>query len=265
MAVNSVIKHSVMPKDMFQAKMWKPEEVFIGSSAYHVVISPASKKNGAVQFHIAALKDGEVQTFKDLNNTLYDITATKYIDELNQRLSDALQNQIKWTHTGNHDIYVSYGHTSQWEEGTSAKETPIRIIMMVKNVENMTPDEEKLLRKILKGELVEWMDSVISDKPAIEKTKQDYENDLVKVMDTSMLPHNKSSFNPIPLITLIGLAFAILGVFYAKYEIFQVCAVVLSGYAAFRGYQRGMREFAIVNGIVCAISLFFIYYGYVNA
>lgn len=265
MAVNSVIKHSVMPKDMFQAKMWKPEEVFIGDSAYHIVISPASKKNGAVQFHMAAMKDGEVQTFKDLNNTLYDITATKYIDELNERLCDALQNQIKWTHTGNHDIYVSYGDMKQWEEGTSAKETAIRIILMVKNVENMTPEEEKLLRKILKGELVEWMDSVIRDKPAIERTKQDYENDLVKVMDTSMLPHTKSSFNPIPLITVIGLAFAILGVFYAKYELFQVCAVVLSGYAGFRAYQRGQKEYMFVNVAVCLISVFFIYYGYVNA
>ena len=109
------------------------------------------------------------------------------------------------------------------------------------------------------------MDSVIRDKPAIERTKQDYENDLVKVMDTSMLPHTKSSFNPIPLITVIGLAFAILGVFYAKYELFQVCAVVLSGYAGFRAYQRGQKEYMFVNVAVCLISVFFIYYGYVNA
>ncbi|MBO4697541.1 MAG: hypothetical protein J5643_09745 [Lachnospiraceae bacterium] len=265
MSVNSVVKHCVMPKDMYLAKMWKSENVVIGSATYQIVVSPASKKNGAVQFHVAALKDGEVLNFKDLNENLYDITIQKYLDELNERLSSAIESQIRWIHTGNHDIYVSYGGQEQWLDSDSPSETGIRIILMVKNVENMNPEEETKLRKILKGELVEWMETVIADKPAIRKTKEDYENDLVKVVDISMIPHDKTSFNPVPLMTVIGLAFAILGVFFSQYLFFQAGGLVVSAYAAFRAYQKGEKEFMIVNCCVCAISLYFIYAGYVNA
>ncbi|MBO4398914.1 MAG: hypothetical protein J5795_02165 [Lachnospiraceae bacterium] len=265
MSVNSVVNHCVMPKDMFNAKMWKAENVFAGNSTFDIVVSPASKKNGAIQFHIAALKDDSVVTFDDLNKTLYDVTVGKYFDELNDRLASAMESHVKWIHTGNHDIYVSYGGTEQWEENTSLKKQAIRLILMVKNVEKMNDQEELTLRKILKGELLEWMDSVILDRPAIEKTKQDYENDLVHLMDPSMLPHSKELFNPVPIITLVGIIFAILGVFYSKLLLFQVGALVLGAYAAYRSYQKGMREYTIINAIVCVISLYFIYYGYVNA
>ena len=265
MSVNSVVKHCVMPKDMYLAKMWKSENVVIGTSTYQIVVSPASKKNGAVQFHIAALKDGEVLTFKDLNSNLYDITIRKYIDELTERLSGVMESQVRWIHTGNHDIYISYGGLEQWTEEDAPSDTGIRVILMVKNVENMDPQAETTLRKILKGDLVEWMETVIMDKPAIQKTKEDYENDLVKVADISMIPHEKSSFDPIPIMTVLALAFSILGVFLSQLLVFQVIGMVIGAYTSFRAYQKGSKQVAVINGICCLISLYFVYYGYVNA
>ena len=265
MGLNSVVNHCVMPKDMYVAKMWKAENVFAGNSTYDIVVSPASKKNGAIQFHLAALKDGNVLTFEDLNKTLFEITVKKYFDELNDRLATAMGGHIRWVHTGNHDIYVSYGGTEQWDENESLKKTPLRIILMVKNVDKLSDQEEITLRKILKGELLEWMDSVIQDRPAIEKTKEDYENDLVRIMDTTMLPHNTDVFNPVPIITLVAIIFAILGVFKWSLLLFQVGSLVMSAYAAYRSYQKELKEYTIVNVVVCLVSLYFIYYGYVNA
>ncbi|MBQ6106463.1 MAG: hypothetical protein IJL03_11100 [Lachnospiraceae bacterium] len=265
MSVNSVVKHCVMPKDMYLAKMWKSENVVIGTSTYQIVVSPASKKNGAVQFHVAALKDGEVVTFKDLNSNLYDITIRKYIDELTERLSNVMESQVRWIHTGNHDIYISYGGIEQWTEEDSPADTGIRLILMVKNVENMDAQEETTLRKILKGDLVEWMETVIMDKPAIQKTKEDYANDLVRVADISMIPHEKSSFDSVPIMTVLALLFSTLGVFFSQYLVFQVIGMVVAAYTAYRAYQKGAREIAIINGICCLISIYFVYYGYVNA
>ena len=136
---------------------------------------------------------------------------------------------------------------------------------MVKNVDKLSDQEEITLRKILKGELLEWMDSVIQDRPAIEKTKEDYENDLVRIMDTTMLPHNTDVFNPVPIITLVAIIFAILGVFKSSLLLFQVGSLVMSAYAAYRSYQKELKEYTIVNVVVCLVSLYFIYYGYVNA
>ena len=268
MGVNSVIKHCVMPKDMYNAKSWKSENVVIGTGTYQIVVSPAAKKNGAVQFHIAAMKDGAVLKFGDLNKNLYEVTVRKYLDELNDRLASAMESQIRWIHTGNHDIFVSYGSLEQWQDENQLADTDIRIILMVKNVESMNQIEETTLRKILKGELVEWMEAVLMDKPAIQKTKEDYENDIVKVMDISMLPHDSTSFNPVPVVTVLAMGFAILGVFFSSLLVFQVGALVMSAYAAFRAYQKEqnpMNPLTIVNGVVCLISLYFIYYGYVNA
>ena len=265
MGVTSVVKHCVMPKDMYLAKMWKSENVVIGDTTYQIVVSPASKKNGAVQFHVAALKEGEVVTFENLNTNLYEVTVRKYLDELNERLSNVMEEQVRWIHTGNHDIYVSYGGREQWDESESPMQTGIRIILMVKNVENMDAQEEERLRKILKGELVEWMESVIMDKPAIQKTKADYENDLVRVVDISMIPHDKTVFNPVPIMTVLGLLLAILGVFFAEYQFFQVGAMIIAAYAAVRSHQKGEKTYMYLNAFVSAISLFFIYYGYVHS
>lgn len=265
MGVTSVVKHCVMPKDMYLAKMWKSENVVIGDTTYQIVVSPASKKNGAVQFHVAALKDGEIVTFQDLNTNLYDVTVHKYLDELNERLSSVMEDQVRWIHTGNHDIYVSYGGQETWDDTASPMQTGIRIILMVKNVENMDEQEETRLRKILKGELVEWMESVIMDKPAIQMTKEDYENDLVRVVDISMIPHDKSTFNPIPIMTFLGLLLAILGVFFSEIQICQVGGMIIAAYTAFRSYQKGEMPFMYLNALVSAICLFFVYYGYVHS
>lgn len=265
MSVNSVVKHCVMPKDMYVTKMWKSEKVYIGESEYDICVSPASKKNGAIQFHIAALSGGEVVRFMDLNKSLLNVTIEKYLDELNTRLAKVLEQHIAWQNTGNHDLYISYGGIEQWEEGTSLKETGIRIILMVKNVQPMPDTEEKLVRKLLKAEVVEWIEAVCFDKPAIEKTKEDYENDIVNVMDISMLPHEKNDVNPVPIMTFLGLTCAILAVFYYGLLVFQVCSLVICTYAAYRAYQEDNKGYMTINALVAVWSLYFIYYGYVNA
>lgn len=265
MSVTSIVNHCVMPKDMYLAKMWKSENVYIGNEAFQVVVSPASRKNGAMQYHIAALKDGEVIRVGDLNTHLYEVTIAKYMDELNERLANALEKKVHWVNTGNHDLYVSYGGLEQWQEGTSLKATALRIILMVKNVNAMTPEEEDTLRKVFKGELVEWMETIIQDRPGIETKKEDYVNDIVNIMDISMLPHDKETFNPVPVMTVLGMIFGFLGVYFSSLLVFQVCSLVVSAYAAYRAYQKDNKPMLFINIGIVLISLYLIYNGYVNS
>lgn len=261
MSVNSVVKHSVMPKDMYLAKMWKSEKVYIGEKEYDMVISPAARKNGAIQYHIGALSEGNVVTFQDLNQSLYEVTVQKYIDELNARLASLINQHVRWVNTGNHDIYVSYGTLEQWVEGTSLKTTGIRIILMVKNVENLPDEEEVLLRKLMKGELVEWMESVLNDKPAITRTKDDYAHDIVKIMDTSMIPHTDPTFNSLPIMTIIAMVACGLALINLKLIIAQIISMVISAYAAYRAYKKDEKPYLYVNLGILAISIYLIYYG----
>lgn len=261
MSVNSVVKHSVMPKDMYLAKMWKSEKVYIGESEYELVISPAARKNGAIQYHIGAFQEGKVVTFQDLNQSLYEVTVQKYIDELNARLASLINQHVRWVNTGNHDIYVSYGTLEQWTEGNSLKTTGIRIILMVKNVENLPDTEEVLLRKLIKGELIEWMETVLNDKPAITKTKEDYAHDIVRVMDTSMIPHTDQAFNSLPIMTILAMVACGLALINMKLILCQIISMVISAYAAYRAYKKDEKPYLYVNLGIMLVSVYLIYYG----
>ncbi len=249
MSIRTVIGRCVMPRDIFHAAMWKKDTEFLDDEQYEVCISPFVRKANALQIHLAALCDGQVLRFSGLNETMKQDRIRIYLDELQKRLSNIVEKLFMWPDDGEHELVISYGYAdAKKRENICA--TNMRIVLMLKDSLPMQREEELLVRKRLKGELLNWMEEVRHDVQVDQRAA--YEKDYRAILAADLLPHEKENTDILNTMTIISVAILFVSFFIIDYFFCQVVALVVAGYTAYRSFQK---QKYVSMGICIAVAV----------
>ena len=123
---------------------------------------------------------------------------------------------------------------------------------MVKDILSIEdPTELDMIHKSLKGEFSNWLEEVISDvhqKKSVEELKKD----PTVVLDVDLMKHEQEDLGLESTFAIFSLVFAGLGILWKDWFIFQVIAIVMGGYVAYRSYQK-QRWVCMVLGLIASI------------
>ncbi|MBR5712121.1 MAG: hypothetical protein IKX54_00840 [Lachnospiraceae bacterium] len=258
MSVKVVMGQCAMPRDMFFGTAWPHEQFIIGGDTLEMVVSPLSQKKNAVQIHMAAMWNGEVLSFRDLNADMKKDTVRKYLSSLSNRLRGIIEKYFMWPDDGEHDMYVSFGSLDEKGDAEDPILTNMRFVLMVKDILPIEdPKELELIHKSLKGEFGNWLEEVISDVHR-KKTPEELKKDPAAVLDVDLMKHDQEDLGLESTFAIFSLVFAGMGIPFSEWFIFQVLAIVMGAYVALRSYQK-QRWICMVLGIVaCLIGIAFV-------
>lgn len=238
MSVKVVMGQCVMPRDMFFGTAWPHEQCIIGEDTLELVVSPMSQRKNAVQIHMAAMWNGEVLTFHDLNAEMKKDNVKLYLQSLSERLKAIVEKYFIWPEDGEHDMHVSFGSLTEKKEEDDPLETNMRFVLMVKDILPIDdPMELDMIHKSLKGEFSNWLEEVISDvhkKVSVEEMKKD----ASVLLDVELMKHEQEDLGLESMLAIFSLLFAGLGILLSEWFVFQVIAAFLGGYVAYRSYQK---------------------------
>ncbi len=244
--------HCMMPREIYLGSMWKREQGFVDDEVYDILVSPPIYKKNAVQIHLGAMLDGKIQTFGDLNSKLRKDAVKRYLSELEQRIFTVIRKHYEWDEETEEDLILSYGHVTEWDKESSLTDIPIRIVLMAKNA-MFTSSDEEILRKQLKGELINWMEEVLHDVPV--DRREEYVKDYHAILDASLLPHKKEENNFLTTLTIISIVLLFISLFLMDWFIFQVMAAVIAGYTGYRAAQQKQYVCFGICATVCIVGL----------
>jgi hypothetical protein len=257
MSVKVVMGQCVMPKEMFFGTAWPHEQCIIGEDTLDLVVSPMSQRRNAVQIHMAAMWNGEVLTFHDLNADMKKDNVKLYLQSLSERLRAIVEKYFMWPDDDIHDMHVSFGSLTERGEDDDPLETNMRFVLMVKDILPIEdPMELDLIHKSLKGEFTNWLEEVICDvhkKVSVEEMKKD----ASVVLDVDLMKHEKDDLGLESTIAIFALLFAVMGILLPDWFFFQVIAAVMGGYVAFRSYQKQKWVCMALGIIACVLGVVF--------
>ena len=257
MSVKVVIGQCVMPRDMFFGTAWPHEQCIIGEDTLDLVVSPMSQRKNAVQIHMAAMWNGEVLTFHDLNAEMKKDNVKLYLQSLSERLKAIVEKYFMWPEDGEHDMHVSFGSLTERSEDSDPLETNMRFVLMVKDILPIEdPLELDMIHKSLKGEFGNWLEEVISDvhkKASVEEMKKD----VSVLLDVDLMKHEQEDLGLESMLAIFSLLFAGLGILLLDWFVFQVIAAFLGGYVAYRSYQKQKWVCMALGLIACVIGVVF--------
>ena len=252
MSVKAVMGQCVMPKEMFFGTAWPHEQCIIGEDTLELVVSPLSQRNNAVQIHMAAMWNKEVLTFHDLNAGMKKENVKLYLQSLSERLRAIVEKYFMWPDDDVHNMTISFGSLTERKEDDDPLETNMRFVLMVKDILPIEdPMELDMIHKSLKGEFSNWLEEVISDvhqKKSVEELKKD----PTVVLDVDLMKHEQEDLGLESTFAIFSLVFAGLGILWKDWFIFQVIAIVMGGYVAYRSYQK-QRWVCMVLGLIASI------------
>lgn len=252
MSVKAVMGQCVMPKEMFFGTAWPHEQCIIGEDTLELVVSPLSQRNNAVQIHMAAMWNKEVLTFHDLNAAMKKENVKLYLQSLSERLRAIVEKYFMWPDDDVHNMTISFGSLTERKEDDDPLETNMRFVLMVKDILPIEdPTELDMIHKSLKGEFSNWLEEVISDvhqKKSVEELKKD----PTVVLDVDLMKHEQEDLGLESTFAIFSLVFAGLGILWKDWFIFQVIAIVMGGYVAYRSYQK-QRWVCMVLGLIASI------------
>ncbi|MBR4812793.1 MAG: hypothetical protein IKI15_06005 [Lachnospiraceae bacterium] len=262
MSVKVVMGQCVMPRDMFFGKAWPHEQCIIGEDTLEMVVSPMSQRKNAVQIHMAAMWNGEVLTFHDLNADMKKDNVKLYLQSLTERLRGIVEKYFIWPEDGEHDMHVSFGNLTEKPEDSDPLETNMRFVLMVKDILPIEdPTELDMIHKALKGEFGNWLEEVISDvhkKVPVEEMKKDPS----VLLDVELMKHEKEDLGLESTFAIFSLLFAGLGIFLRDWFFFQFIAAVMGAYVAFRSFQKQKWVCMALGCIACVLGLVFLIIAY---
>ena len=252
MSVKAVMGQCVMPKEMFFGTAWPHEQCIIGEDTLELVVSPLSQRNNAVQIHMAAMWNKEVLTFHDLNAEMKKENVKLYLQSLSERLRAIVEKYFMWPDDDVHNMTISFGSLTERKEDDDPLETNMRFVLMVKDILPIEdPTELDMIHKSLKGEFSNWLEEVISDvhqKKSVEELKKD----PTVVLDVDLMKHEQEDLGLESTFAIFSLVFAGLGILWKDWFIFQVIAIVMGGYVAYRSYQK-QRWVCMVLGLIASV------------
>ena len=262
MSVKVVMGQCVMPKDMFFGKAWPHEQCIIGEDTLELVVSPMSQRKNAVQIHMAAMWNGEVLTFHDLNADMKKDNVKLYLQSLTERLSAIVEKYFMWPEDGEHDMHVSFGSLTEKTEDSDPLETNMRFVLMVKDILPIEdPMELDMIHKSLKGEFTNWLEEVISDvhkKVSVEEMKKD----ASVLLDVELMKHDTEDLGLESTFAIFSLLFAGLGIALRDWFFFQFIAAVMGGYVAFRSFQKQKWVCMALGIVACILGVIFLIIAY---
>ncbi len=251
MSVKAVMSHCVMPRDMFFGTAWEHEQCIIGEDTLDICVSPLSQRKNAVQIHMAAMWNKEVLTFHDLNADMKKDNVKLYLQSLSERLRAIVEKYFMWPDDDVHDMLISFGDLKEWDD-SDPLQTNMRFILMVKDILPIEdPLELDMIHKSLKGEFSNWLEEVISDVQK-KKTPEELRRDPTMVLDVDLMKHETEDLGLESTFAIFALLFAGLGFLFKDWFIFQVIAIVMGSYVAYRSYQK-QKWICMAMGIVAAI------------
>lgn len=250
MTNENAIGYCVMPEEMFLGSKYPKDKIFADAVVYEGLVSPLSKKANAGQFHIGVFEEGSVLTFEQLNSSMKkEETILNYLEMLCNSLEKIITENVEFP-AGAPNISIRFGELSEHDPESSARKTNMRLLIMMKDFSPLTKEQEQNLRKKLLGELNNWVEEVIHDKP-YEAPKEDYENDITFRMSADMIPHEQAEVGGADsMMAIFAIVFAVIGIFLREYYVFGVMAAVIGICFAIRSFQH---ERYIVMGL-CMLS-----------
>ena len=233
-----VRSYCVMPEDMYLGKKYSFNKLFVDDRTYDGLVSPLSRKGNAGQFHIGVFEEGRVLAFAELNPNMKKAeTVSNYLDELAESLCRVISENVEFSGS-EPDITIRFGEMSEHDPEQKPGETALRLLIMLKDFSDISGAQEESLRKKLVGELNNWVEEVVHDRP-YEAPKEDYANDITFRMGADMLPHDKEAVGGMDsTMAIFALLFAVIGIFLHEYYVFGVMAAVIGFCFAFRSYQH---------------------------
>ena len=258
MSIKTVLTHSVMPNEMFVCTAWPHEQCFICNDQLELCVSPLSQRKNAVQIHMAAMWNGQVLTFHDLNSKMKADTVNQYLQMLTERLKTIVTQYFVWGDDEDHEVIVSFGSLKQFEEGTSDPlATDMRLVLMVKDTLPINDEKERdMIHKSLRGEFCNWLEEVISDVPK-EVSPEALKKDPSVILDVNLMSHEKQDLELESTLSIFALLFALFGIFLSDWFFFQVLAIILGGYVAFRSYKKQKYVCMALGIVACVVGCVF--------
>lgn len=257
MSVRVVMGNCVMPKELFFGTMWEHEPCIIGEDTLELFVSPLAQKRNAVQIHMAAMWNNEVLSFGDLNREMKPDNVKLYLESLSNRLRSIVEKYFLWGDDDEHIMYVSFGSLTEKAEDASPLDTNMRFVLMVKDILGIQDAAElEMIHKSLKGEFCNWLEEVISDvhkKPTAEELKKD----ASVLLDVSLLKHENEDLGLESTFAIFSLVFALLGILMSDWFFFQVIAIIMGAYVAFRSYQKQKWVCMAMGLVACVVGMVF--------
>lgn len=252
------IKYCAMSKDMFLAKMWKPEDWYLDDRVFSLLVSPASRKGNAVQYHLAVLKDGQVPRLNEWNPSLRKDIREAYLRSLTDALTGVVEREIRWE--GKPCVSLHFGVAGDVSE--EPPEGPaLRLVLLCKGVLPLEAETEERLQKQLRAEFSDWLERVYRDVSQ-EARLSETEKNLSAYVSAELLPHEKQNGDHDLLMTLLALFFLGCSLFFKDWFVFQVIAVMFAGCGAYRSAQHrhyvclAVCTLTVVAGLAVAWSAY---------
>ncbi len=257
MSIRVVMNNCVMPRDMFFGKAWPHEQFLIGEDTIDLCVSPLSQRKNAVQIHMAALWNNEVLTFHDLNSEMKKDNVRLYLQDLSDRLKAIVEKYFMWPDDGEHDMYVSFGALTEVPEDADPLETNMRFILMVKDILPIEdPLELDMIHKSLKGEFGNWVEQVIRDVQK-KQSPEELKKDVSVVLDADLMKHEQEDLGLESLAAIVAVTFALFGVLFRNWMVFQFVAFVFGGYVAYISYKKQKWVCMAMGLVACVVGLVF--------
>ena len=257
MSVKAFMGQCVMPKDMFLGTAWPHEQIIIGEDTLEMVVSPLSQRKNAVQIHMAAMWNGEVLTFHDLNAEMKKDNVKLYLASLSDRLRSIVEKYFMWPDDEIHDMLISFGGLTERKDDDDQLETNMRFVLMVKDILPIEdPTELDMIHKSLKGEFSNWLEEVISDVHK-KKTPEELKKDPTVVLDVELMKHEQEDLGLESTFAIFSLVFAGLGILWKDWFVFQAMAIVMGAYVAYRSYQKQRWVCMVLGMIACIVGVVF--------
>ncbi len=255
MRIQPVISQCVMPKEIFYAGMWKKDTEYLDDSVYEICVSPFARKGNALQIHLGAFENGEVLSFAGLNKQLSDRRAEAYFGELEKQFLSVVSKCFEWEDGETHDVVISYGSMVSKKGDTAYAKRELRLVIMVKDSLPMEKTEEEMVRKKLKGELLNWMEEVRHDVQLDHSEK--YAKDYRAILSVELLHHEQDRGDILNTLAIISAAILFVSYFLMDWFFFQIIAFVFAGYTAFRAAQKKKYVCMSICLVIAAVSLAF--------
>lgn len=245
----SNVKYCVMTQEVFSARKWQTEDLYLDDQVYSVVVSPVSRKGNAAQYHLALLKDGKVITYGEWNKTMRANTRAAYLDKLTNSLSEILE--MKSNRGDEFTIGINFGIVGEKPQEVNLEELPLRIVLFCKDCYALDAQEEERLRVQIKIEFFDWLEQVFHD--VVKEAPLTAEEKHYQVMiGASMMPHEKPENNLDVPMTILSIGCLIASIFLREWFIPQIMAIFVAGCTAFRSAQH---KNYVCTGICLAVAL----------
>lgn len=242
------IKYCVLQQDVYLAKRWKAEDLYMDDQVFSLVVSPVMRKGNVAQYQLALLKDGHVMTYGEWNRTLRKNTRAAYLEHLMDSLFDVLNN--KCSKEEEFSVGINFGVFSEKPETVDLEQLPIRMVLFCKNSLPLPPAEEERIRFQIKNELVDWLEQVYHDVLK-EVPLSEEEKNYQAMVGAAIIPHEKTEGDWDMTMTIISIVCLIASLFLREWFIPQIMAIFAASCTAYRSFQH--KNYICVG--ICAVVI----------